>query len=150
MSCYLSIGGEEFDAISFSNATKLENAIIRLKGELINPLRGPHPISSVGVNISKADYTDLPGQIQDTISYLKNHREQLSIIKKSSGISFANLNFGVTFNIKEFNKKQIKSFFWPGELVELAGNLGISIELTLYAPASDDEYNDRDDDNEVS
>jgi hypothetical protein len=150
MPCFLSIGGEEFDAISFSNAVKLENSIVKLKGELVNPRVGLRTISYIGADVSKADFKDFPGQIEETISYLKNNQEKLSIIKNTAGISFASINFGVAFNQREFNKKQNKSFLWPDELLQLAGNLGISIELTLYAPASDnDEYNDYDD-SEVS
>ena len=137
MPCFLLIGGEDFDAISFLNETKLENAIVKLKGEVINPRKGLSKISTVGVNITEIGFDDLSGQIKDTIAYLEKHQEQFSIIKKTKGISFASLNFGLTLDIKLFNEKQNKSFFWPVELLKLVGDLGITIELRLYAPPSD-------------
>jgi hypothetical protein len=123
------------------NEAKLENAVVKLKGELINLRKGLRTISSIGVDTSKGDFKDLAGQIEDTISYLKNHKKQLGIIKKIAGISFANLNFGLILDVKMFSEKQNKSFSWPGELLKLAGDLGISMELTLYAPAYDDAEN---------
>ncbi|MFY0254333.1 hypothetical protein ACDQ55_10310 [Chitinophaga sp. 30R24] len=132
MPCNLIIAGKNFDISSFLSATRLRVVKKRNKGEPRFPLR-PNgeklPYSFLTIKTSKADFTDLNTQVKDILRYLKRHRDQLLRIKKTKGIDQISLDFGIEFS----SGKSSMQIFMPVELVSLAAEFGISIQVSVYA-----------------
>lgn len=87
--------------------------------------------SSLSIQTSKADWDELDKQINDTIRYLKRHKDKLSYIKEVKEVDFALLDFGI--NLRIDGKKVIaQSDTFPNALLKLAGEIGLDIELSIY------------------
>jgi hypothetical protein len=83
--------------------------------------------------VSKADFDNLEGQIKDVISYLKRNNKKLLLLTKTKGIELATLDFGIDART-DGKDHLMQSETFPSELLRLAGNLGLSIEISLYSP----------------
>ncbi|PUZ23924.1 hypothetical protein GA0116948_1334 [Chitinophaga costaii] len=132
MSCFFSLEGKDFDAVKYLQVAPLENAKATLKGEPIATGKRLRERSNVIVTVSEAAFTDLDRQIKDTISFLKNNRNQLSFVQNFPGIDYATVVFGVYLDTPLFMKKLNKTFEFPAELISIAGELGIGIDIALY------------------
>ncbi len=89
------------------------------------------PRSLLSIETSKADFDNLNKQIADTIRYLKRNKDKLAYVASTKGIDHAILNFGINLRI---DKKKVlyQSDKFPSELLKLAGDLGLDIELSIY------------------
>lgn len=131
MPCNLTITGKDFDISSFLSTNRLRTVKKRIKGEPRSPLRPngeKFPYSFLTIETSKADFNDLNVQVKDTVRYLKRHRDQLLHVKKTKGIDQISLDFGIEFSNGQFSQH----IFMPVELVILAAELGISIQVSIY------------------
>lgn len=134
MSCNLVITGKNFDIDSFIAKSKLRGFVKKYKGEpMFKSKRDGRKLerSRTGIQTSKAGFDDLNKQIKDTIGYLKRHKDKLSHIKKTKGIELAVLDFGIALRIdNKTTHMQCDGF--PNELLKLAGEVGLDIELSIY------------------
>lgn len=131
MPCNLTIVGKEFDVPSFLSATGLVAVKKRNKGELPSPARPDGeklPYSFVTIETSNADFDVLSTQVQDTVSFLKLHRDQLMQIKNTEGVEYVNLDFGIEMTDGKFSEK----IFLPVELISLAAEFNISVQVSVY------------------
>ena len=134
MPCNLTILGESLDIDAFIAKSKLRGYSKHYKGQ---PMFKSKPDgkkllhSRVGTQTSKADFNNLNKQISDTIKYLKRHIDQLNIIKQTKGIDLAVLDFGINLRIDK-KKILLQSDRFPNELLKLAGEIGLDIELSIY------------------
>lgn len=134
MPCNLIILGKNLDIDALINKSKLRGYSKSYKGQPIFKSKpdGRKLIHSrVGIQTSKADFNNLEKQIKDTIKYLKRHSDKLNIIKQTKGIDLAVLDFGISLRI---DKKKIilQSDRFPNELLKLAADIGLDIELSIY------------------
>ncbi|NML37457.1 DUF4279 domain-containing protein [Chitinophaga sp. G-6-1-13] len=131
MPCNLRITGKDFDISSFLSGTELLVVKTGSKGEPRSPLR-PNgeklPYTFLTIETSRAEFGDFDTQVKDTIVYFQMHREQLLQIKETKGIDQVSLDFGIESSEDQFSQQ----IFLPVELIGLAAELGISIQISIY------------------
>jgi len=134
MSCILTISGRNFDVDAFVNKSKLRPYKKSYKGQpkfKSKPDGEKLSFSLLSIETSKADFNNLKKQIADTIRYLKRNKDKLAHIDLTKEIEHAVLDFGIDLRID--NKKiLIQSDKFPNELLKLAGDIGLDIELSIY------------------
>jgi hypothetical protein len=134
MPCNLLILGKDLDIDEFLSNTKLRGFRKNYKGQPTFKTKsngGKLVHSSLLIETSKADFDDLKKQIKDTIRYLKRHKDKLSYINKVKEVDMALLDFGINLKIDR-KKILLQSEMFPNELLKLAGEIGLDIELSIY------------------
>ncbi|MDE3143105.1 MAG: hypothetical protein KGL19_03050 [Bacteroidota bacterium] len=134
MSCVLRILGENFDVVKFLKKSNLKASTIFLKEEpkfKTKPEGDKLKHSGLILVVSDADFDDLSLQIKDTIRFLKKNKKGLQLISKTKEIEYAIIDFGIDLKIDKKNKL-IQNEFLSNELLKLSGELGFSIELSIY------------------
>lgn len=135
MSCILHITGVNFDVDAFIAQSKVRPYKIFYKGEArfkTKPDGAKLERSGLSIEVSKADMDDAKGQIKDAINFLSRNRKKLDYISKIKGVQHAILDFGIVQKIDR-DKHLMESHLLPNRLLQLAGEVGLSIELTFYA-----------------
>ena len=134
MSCILTISGRNFDVDVFTDTTKLRPYRKSYRGQpkfKSKPGGEKLTCSSISIEASKADFDNLKKQIADTIRFLKRNKDKLAQIILTRGIDNAVLDFGIDLRIDKKNVLTQTDKF-PSELLKLAGDLGLDIELSIY------------------
>ena len=134
MSCILTIIGRHFDVDAFTITSKLRPFRKSYKGQpkyKSKPDGEKLPHSSISILTSKADFDNLKKQIADTIRFLKRDKDKLVHIASTKEIDYAILDFGIYLRIDR-KKVLTQSETFPSELLKLAGNLNLDIELSIY------------------
>src|SRR6185312_5861014 len=134
MPCDLVILGKDLDIDAFLAKTKLHGFTRIYKGEprfKSKPEGRKVEHSRIAIETSKADFDELDKQIKDTIRYLKTHKEKLSYINQVKEVDLALLDFGINLRIDK-KKVLLQSDRFPAELLRLAGEIGLDIELSIY------------------
>ena len=131
MSCVLRANGSDFLVDRFLEHSDLIPCVVYRKGEPRSPASKPkgkiHETSGLNIDVSEADFDNLEGQIQDAISFLKQHKKELERLRKFPGVEGLALDFGIA------KRDVIAQYdYFPPELLYLAGSLGIGIELSQY------------------
>ena len=135
MSCILHITGVRFDVDAFVAQSKVRPYKIFYKGEArfkTKPDGAKLEHSGLSIEVSKADMDDAKGQIKDAINFLSRNRKKLDYISKIKGVQHAILDFGIVRKV-DGDKHLMESHLLPNRLLQLAGEVGLSIELTFYA-----------------
>jgi hypothetical protein len=135
MSCVLHISGLKFDVDAFVVKSKLRPYKVFYKGEArvkTKPNGVKSARSGLALEVSKAEMDDVKGQIKDAVRFLTRNQEKLRQIPKTNGIQHAILDFGMDRKI-DGDKHMMESHLLPGKLLQLAGEFGLSIQLTFYA-----------------
>lgn len=130
MGCNLSIIGEDLDVDALETKLGLPGFHKNYKGVpryRTKPEKEKLPYSYMSTAISDAGFDDMEQQVKDVISYLKQHFDTLKLVSGVKEVQYFNLGFGV-----DYANKFCQSMYLPPELVRLAGELGMSIELSLY------------------
>lgn len=96
--------------------------------------RGPFEKSSVHVEVSSADFDDLAGQVADALALLRANEASLRVAVVFPGVEWAHLDFAVDHAHVAIDSKYLKP-----ELLVLAGDLGLGIELSIYPRATSTE-----------
>jgi len=137
VSCVLRIGGAEVDVDALIASCGLVPYRVDRKGSPQRlRSRGPHERSSIHVDVSSADFSDLPTQVADAIAFLDAHEQLIRTAATFPGVETAVLDFAL-----EIRNVAINSKLLPPDLLLRAGALGVAIELSLYpeAPSDDEE-----------
>ncbi|MEO7922288.1 MAG: hypothetical protein ABIR30_01285 [Chitinophagaceae bacterium] len=87
--------------------------------------------SLISIQTSKADFNNLSKQIADTIRFLKRNKDKLGHIALTKEIDHAVLDFGIDLRIDR-KKVLYQSDIFPNNLLKLAGDIGLDIELSIY------------------
>jgi hypothetical protein len=128
MSCVLRIGGDQLDADALAPRVGLPIYRIDRKGQPRVPRgRGVFQTSTVHLDVSEAPFSDLQAQVGDAIAFLTKNSDALGAAIQFPGVERATLDFAV-----EAKDVAIDSKYLPPELMRLAGDLGIGIELSIY------------------
>lgn len=124
MSCVFRYEREGFDAAEY------------LQKNLLSPV--PYLDWEIGFCIaaSEADFYDFEAQKEDAVAFLEGNRLELERLM-SQGEAWAKLDFGIADLISQ-GEVACQSDYLPAELMRLAGNLGIDIEITRY-PIQEEE-----------
>jgi hypothetical protein len=131
MSCVLRVNGSDFLVDRFLDNSDLVPCVVYRKGEPRSSASKSnskiHETSGLNVDVSKADFDNLDGQIRDAISFLEQHKMELERLCRFPGVERLTLDFGIA-------KRDViaQSDYFPAELLYLAGSLEISIELSQY------------------
>jgi len=134
MPCNLVILGKDLDIDAFIAKSKLRGFTRIYKGEPMfksKPEGKKIEHSRIVIQTSKADWDELDKQIKDTIRYLQRHKDKLSHIKQVKEVELALLDFGINLRIDN-EKVHLQSDRFPSELLKLAGEIGLDIELSIY------------------
>jgi Domain of unknown function (DUF4279) len=140
MSCILTIKGENLDVEGFIRQTGLQPYKKFLKGDpktRSKPEGKKFSFSGLSLEASSADFNQLDKQIQDTIEFLRSNKEKLCHIAVTKEVDFATLDFGIELRI-DFERVVYQFEHFPAELLRLAGELGISLDISLYPPPGED------------
>ena len=134
MPCNLTLIGKNLDIDTFVKKSKLRGYLKSYKGQprfKSKPEGEKLPYSLLKIQTSKADFDNLVKQIKETIKYLKRNKEKLSHILVTPEIEYAILDFGIDLTIDR-KKTLTQSSLFPNDLLKLAGDLGLDIELSIY------------------
>lgn len=132
MPTVLRASGVNFDVDAFLAKSKFKPYRIYHKGDPRSKRPGKterSKESGLCLDAADADFDDLPGQIRQTMAFLKRNQKELKKLTTFPGVEAA-IDFG-------FTKRDVIIQFdrFPAELIRLAGALGLAIEISLYPPS---------------
>jgi hypothetical protein len=124
--CVLRASGDHFDPESFLRDSTLQPCNIFLKGERRSE-SSVWGTCGIAVPTSGAEMDDFPKQVADSVQFLKSNRDELLRLKTFEGVNNLRLDFGV-------NRRKVSGQyqFFPPDLVTLAGQLGLGLEISTY------------------
>jgi hypothetical protein len=138
MSCVLRVWGVDFDVDTFMASCKLEPSKVFRKGELRFPVSQPdgprRNRSGVNFEVSSADFSELALQIEDALIFVRRHAESISELRAFPGVEDVTIDFGA-----DIHPPGWCSFNFSSEVLLAVGKLGISLELSVYPVAEEDE-----------
>ncbi len=129
--CVLRATGDNFQVTKFLETSTFAPCNVFHKGER----KAKNHIwkrSGITVIISEASGDDLARQVQDAIEFVRENQKELSRLRGFDGLEDMELDFGV-YRKDGF----LQSSVFPAELIALAGNWGIGIELSIYGEDED-------------
>jgi hypothetical protein len=135
MSAILRCSGEKLDIDQLQKYIDLEVDQSWRKGEKRNPRSSVlNKYSGISFYASDADMEEFNLQVRETIEWLHEFSEQITEIVSFEGIEEVTLDFGIALKEDNF----VNSDYLPPELLQIAGRLGIGIELSHYPVSKDD------------
>ena len=84
----------------------------------------------ISFDVSDKDWSDLEGQIEDTILFLTKHYDELEQLIKTHNISTAYLDIPIYSRL--YGEIVNQNDHLPKELIILAGRLSLGIEMAIY------------------
>lgn len=85
----------------------------------------------LSLNVSEKDWGDFPGQVTDAITFLERFGISLEKTFREHQICGALLDFPIWSRLDDQIANQNDHI--PAELIRICGNLGIGIEMGIYA-----------------
>lgn len=138
--CVLRVYGTQLDVDALVETSTLSPCRTYRRGEprLSTKPEGPRSATSgVNISVSDASWRDLRGQVADAERFLRDHREEISKLRVFPGVEGLTLDFPVELRIGKNVWAQCDRF--PASLVAIAGELGLSLELSIYPPAREED-----------
>lgn len=127
--CILRVGGENFDTHEFLSQTSLQPYKVFRAGDAVIPgAKKERYFDENGFNITVSEADDFSGQIEETLTFLRVHNDDLQLLAQLN--VDAQLDFGI--GRKNPDEFPMQSDFLPPSLLILAGDLNIGICLTHY------------------
>ena len=135
MSAVLRIDGVDFDVDRFCAKSSLTPCAVYRRGERVSQVsrsRRRRKASGMNIVVSDGEFDDFQRQVQEAIAFLSANRKELRRLMRFPGVEGACLDFGI-------ERLDVAAQFdrLPPELVRLAGELGLGIEISHYAVSSD-------------
>lgn len=127
MSCLFRATGLNFNVDDFLSHSCLVPDSIWCKGELRTGDK-VHQTSGFSLVASEVGFDNLPKQVQDAIIFLKRNEQQIHKLQLFSGEVEMYLDFAI-----ENRNAAAQYDQFPADLLRLAGNLKIGIEISLYS-----------------
>ncbi|MBD2098585.1 hypothetical protein H6F90_26295 [Trichocoleus sp. FACHB-591] len=131
MSCMFRATGFDFAVDKFLQQSTLIPDSVWHRGEHRLAKR-VHEGSGFSMVASQADMSNPQQQVEDAIAFLKANQVELERLQKFSGVERICLDFGI-----EDRDVAVQCDYFPPELLRLAGNLNIGIEVTRYLQADE-------------
>lgn len=137
MGCVLRAFGREFDPDQFLQGATVSPSKVWRKGEpRIGPLHGKvQDNSGLNVTVSSAAIGDLEQQTRDAVGFLRNNKQELARLVAFRGLERAGLDFAVEWSKGAATQTDCLS----RELIGLAGELGLDIEVSHYPISEESE-----------
>ena len=127
-SCMLRVCGSTAKVRKFLATSSVQPVRIFWKGDPgVLKSRGPNQISGFNIELSAAD--DLSTQATQAARFIRKHKNDLLLVK-SLGFLSASIDFGL-YDLATHDRPW-PSYNVPAPLVQLATELGCSIELSFY------------------
>lgn len=123
-SCVLRVTGTDFQPHDFLRNSTLEPCNIFHIGEQRSVKSA---WNSSGITFEISSKNDFSAQIQDAIVFLQTNRAELLRLMKFAGIEDINVDFGIIAG-----KKFVQSYFFPLEIIHLASELKLQLEVSIY------------------
>lgn len=130
MPCVLRASGKNFKSDQFAKSTSLPICAVYRKGDSKIPKkinRKRWSTSGINVEVSNADFDNPGEQVNDALKFLDKYKKELKRLAKYPGVEFMTLDFG-------FAQLDVVAQYeyFPPELLQAAGQLGIGLEISLY------------------
>lgn len=135
MGCVLRVAGRNFDVDAYLKHGVLVPTAVHRRGEArfpTLPRARKSPQSGFNIVVSKKEVSDLADQVKDAVVFLGRHRRAVRALCRRQGVESAVLDFGV----ERRTAAAVQVHLFPEDLVRLAGELGLALELSFYPPAS--------------
>ena len=130
--CILKVYSDNESFESFSQITDIPVYSLYNKGERKNEKTDDiHTDFRISFDVSEKEWDDIEGQIDDAILFLNKYKEQIQDLLTRHSISDAYLDFSLWSRLNDNVVNQ--NDYLPRELVKIAGNLNIGIEMGIYA-----------------
>lgn len=127
--CVLRISGETFNVEAFLEKSPFKPSVVYRKGQRRRPAsRGSQTASGFNVKISESEDPD--EQTKAALRFLRDHREEVLRLIRSSGVENATLELSCPQ--REFVSRIAHL---PSELLSATGAFGIDIDVTFYLVA---------------
>ncbi len=126
MSCIFRVGGSDFDVDAFLNDFALSPDRVFRKGERRGE-KSIHEQAGFTIAASNAEMEEPAQQVRDAIEFLKANQVELEKLRHVPGVTMC-LDFGIADR-----DVVVQCDRFPPELLRLAGNLEIGIEISHYA-----------------
>jgi hypothetical protein len=136
MSCVLRVTGKDLN-IDDVLSINLKTDSFWKKGQPKSSVKSDgekHKNSGVTYLTSNAEFENFELQVKESINYLAENVDKIKSILSFPDIDFAVLDFGIVWR-----DVAIQSDYFPPDLVKIAGELGLGIELSQYPPSNSDE-----------
>ncbi len=137
MACVLRAFGSDFDPDEFLKGSPLSPSKVWRKGEprvSIGRSRSRvQDTSGMNVTVSDANVGDFQEQVRDAIGFLHSNKGELARLVAFPGIEEIVLDFAASWGKDVVTQTD----YLPPELIRLAGELGLGIEISHY-PISDE------------
>lgn len=134
MGTILRISGKEFNVDKFDIGWNLMPTTIHRKDDLTrksNSKSRKIEFSQLIFDVSKADYSNLKEQINDTIIFLKEYSSYLDRLSKEVTIETITIDFAFNSRIDGIDV-EVQTDYFPPELMRLLGSFNIGIVLTQW------------------
>jgi len=127
--CVLHVRSKLASFAKYLKMSRLPSYQSHEKGEIS---RYGKPYSDYGFSciVSEKEWTDFEGQIEDAIRFLREHEDELRNLLGKYELDDIRLDFPFSSHLDEDCIAQFD--YLPPELLKLAGNIGIGIELSHY------------------
>lgn len=127
-SCILRVSGSAVKVRKFLSASSIQPARIFWRGEP-HALKGRGLMNTSGFNIQLSSAEGLPAQAAQAARFIRRHKSDLLLIR-SIGFSSGTIDFGLYDLATE--DRPWPSYRLPPAIIQLAGELGCSIDLSFY------------------
>lgn len=131
MSCILRAGGKDFDVDALLSQISITPDSFWRRGEKHYPKSATNQKtnehSGVRFLASGADFSEFRKQIEEATAFLLENQNDIRVLMAFPGVEGAVLDFGA-----EIHPPGWASFTFPPELSGVAGNLGLSLCLSVY------------------
>lgn len=131
MSCVLRVAGREFDVDAYIKRGALVPSAVYRRGEArfpTLPRARTNSRSGFNVVVSRKPFSDFDGQVRDAVTFLGKQRRAIQALRRRDGVDGASLDFGV----ERRADAAVQCQAFPEDLVRLAGELGLGLELSFY------------------
>ena len=129
--CILCGFGETFSVDEFLRESPFQTTGVWHKGVGRSGSRRPAPKhSGFTVTVSEAD-DDFSSQVEDATRFLADNHTELRRLQNTLGIQNISLDFGISSRLK-MPGVAIQCNFFSTELIRLAADLNMGLELSFY------------------
>jgi hypothetical protein len=136
--CVLRVSGESLDVDALLASISLVPCHIERKGApRFTGSRKIATFSGFNVVVSEAPGSDVQSQIRDALAFVKANCIDIQRAVQFPGVERAYLDFGIHCRLN--NEVAAQYDYYPPDLLRLAGELGLGIEISLYPAETDNQ-----------
>ena len=131
--CVLHVGSETKSFSEFLKTTTLPVYATHEKGSIRHPRRQVlWDDYGFSCDFSEKDWSDLDGQIEDACAFLRRHGNEFRRLRDMYPENEAMIWIDFPYYCRLGERVVAQSDYLPPEFLQLVGNLGIGVEMTLY------------------